>query len=69
MTALRVVNIRNNYYEVGDLLEGAAIDKYTFSRDAYIQRRQYQIDQAKEDKEPLPPVYKDPVPINIGIKD
>ena len=69
LTALRVVNVRNNYYEVGDLLEGAAIDKYTFSRDAYIQRRQYQIDQAKEDKEPLPPVYKDPVPINIVIKD
>ena len=48
LTALRVVNARNNYYEAGDLLEGAALDKYTFTRDAYIQQRQYQIDQAKK---------------------
>ena len=58
LTALRLVNARNNYYEAGDLLEGAALDKYTFTRDAYIQRRQYQIDQAKEGKEPPPPVYE-----------
>jgi phospholipid-binding lipoprotein MlaA len=58
LTALRVVNARNNYNEAGDLLEGAALDKYTFTRDAYIQRRQYQIDQAKEGKEPPPPVYE-----------
>jgi phospholipid-binding lipoprotein MlaA len=58
LTALRVVNARNNYYEAGDLLEGAALDKYTFTRDAYIQQRQYQIDQAKEGKEPSPPVYE-----------
>jgi phospholipid-binding lipoprotein MlaA len=58
LTALRVVNARNNYYEAGDLLEGAALDKYTFTRDAYIQQRQYQIDKAKEGKEPPPPVYE-----------
>ena len=58
LTALRVVNARNNYYEAGDLLEGAALDKYTFTRDAYIQQRQYQIDQAKEGKEPPSPVYE-----------
>ena len=60
LTGLRIVNARNNYYEAGDLLEGAAIDKYTFTRDAYIQRRQYQIDQAKEGKEPALPVYENP---------
>jgi phospholipid-binding lipoprotein MlaA len=58
LTALRIVNARNNYYEAVDLLEGAALDKYTFTRDAYIQRRQYQIDQAKEGKEPPLPVYE-----------
>jgi len=58
LTALRIVNARNTYFEAGDLLEGAAIDKYTFTRDAYIQRRQYQIDQAKEGKEPPMPVYE-----------
>jgi phospholipid-binding lipoprotein MlaA len=60
LTAVRVINARNNYYEAGDLLEGAAIDKYTFTRDAYIQRRQYQIDQAKEGQEAKPPVYENP---------
>jgi phospholipid-binding lipoprotein MlaA len=60
LTGLRIVNARNNYYEAGDLLEGAAIDKYTFTRDAYIQRRQYQIDQAKEGKESSTPVYENP---------
>jgi phospholipid-binding lipoprotein MlaA len=47
LTGLRIVNARNNYYQAGDLLEGAAIDKYSFVRDGYIQRRQYQIEQSK----------------------
>jgi len=58
LTGLRIVNARNNYYQAGDLLEGAAIDKYSFVRDGYIQRRQYQIDQSKagyDDDEILPP--------------
>jgi phospholipid-binding lipoprotein MlaA len=58
ITGLRIVNARNNYYQAGDLLEGAAIDKYSFVRDGYIQRRQYQIDQSKagyDDDEILPP--------------
>ena len=57
LTGLRIVNARNNYYQAGDLLEGAAIDKYSFVRDGYIQRRQYQIDQSKagyDDEETLP---------------
>ena len=60
ITGLRVVNARNTYYEAGDLLDGAAIDKYSFMRDAYIQRRQYQINEGREDKEPLMPVYENP---------
>jgi len=60
LTGLRVVNARNTYYEAGDLLDGAAIDKYSFMRDAYIQRRQYQIDEGRDDEEPTPPVYENP---------
>lgn len=60
LTGLRVVNARNTYYEAGDLLDGAAIDKYSFMRDAYIQRRQYQINEGREDKEPLMPPYENP---------
>ena len=57
ITGLRVVNARNTYYEAGDLLDGAAIDKYSFMRDAYIQRREYQINEGREDEEPLMPAY------------
>ena len=60
LTGLRVVNARNTYYEAGDLLDGAAIDKYTFMRDAYIQRRAYQINEGRDDEEPLMPVYENP---------
>ena len=60
LTGLRVVNARNTYYEAGDLLDGAAIDKYSFMRDAYIQRRQYQINEGRDDEEPTPPVYQNP---------
>ena len=60
LTGLRVVNARNTYYEAGDLLDGAAIDKYSFVRDAYIQRRQYQIDEGRDDEEPTMPVYQNP---------
>jgi len=60
ITGLRVVNARNTYYEAGDLLDGAAIDKYSFMRDAYIQRRAYQINEGRDDEEPQMPVYENP---------
>jgi len=42
-------------------LDGAAIDKYSFLRDAYIQRRQYQINQGRDDEEESTiPVYQNP---------
>ena len=58
ITGLRVVNARNTYYEAGDLLDGAAIDKYSFMRDAYIQRREYQINEGRDDEEPTMPPYE-----------
>jgi phospholipid-binding lipoprotein MlaA len=61
ITALRVINARNTYYEAGSLLEGAAIDKYTFLRDSYIQRRAYQVNDGRTtDQEPLMPPYENP---------
>ena len=60
ITGLRVVNARNTYYEAGDLLDGAAIDKYSFVRDAYIQRRQYQINEGRDDEESTIPAYQNP---------
>lgn len=60
ITGLRVVNARNTYYEAGDLLDGAALDKYSFVRDAYIQRREYQINEGREDEEPILPPSENP---------
>ncbi len=39
ITALNIVNTRANFLRAGDMLEGIALDKYTFYRDAYLQRR------------------------------
>ncbi|KQW51711.1 hypothetical protein ASD88_03570 [Pelomonas sp. Root662] len=39
ITALNLVNTRANFLRAGDMLEGIALDKYTFYRDAYLQRR------------------------------
>ena len=58
ITGLRIVNARNTYYEAGDLLDGAAIDKYSFLRDAYIQRREYQINEGRDGEEPAMPPYE-----------
>jgi phospholipid-binding lipoprotein MlaA len=40
---LRVVDVRSNLLRAGDVLEGAALDKYSFTRDAYLQKRRADI--------------------------
>jgi phospholipid-binding lipoprotein MlaA len=52
---VRVVSVRASLLGAGDLLAGAALDKYSFVRDAYQQRRQYLI----SDGNPPPPAYND----------
>ncbi len=37
--ALQTINARSNFLRAGEMLEGIALDKYTFYRDAYLQRR------------------------------
>ena len=46
---LRVVDTRAGLLRAGDLLEQAALDKYGFTRDAYLARRQSQVDAARGD--------------------
>jgi phospholipid-binding lipoprotein MlaA len=41
---LRAVEIRANLLRATSLLEGAALDKYSFTRDLYLQRRESQIE-------------------------
>ena len=40
LTGLSLVDTRANLLEAGNLLDQAALDKYAFIRDAYLQRRQ-----------------------------
>ncbi|WP_372659957.1 VacJ family lipoprotein [Hydrogenophaga sp.] len=42
--ALRAVEARANLLRASSMLEGAALDKYSFTRDAYMQRRESQIE-------------------------
>lgn len=41
MFGINVINVRTNMLGATDLLSQAALDKYAFVRDAYMQRRQY----------------------------
>jgi phospholipid-binding lipoprotein MlaA len=43
LKAVSVVDIRAKYLNAGDIVDGAALDKYSFLRDAFLQRRRYQV--------------------------
>lgn len=46
--AWRVVDTRAGLLQAGQLLDGAALDPYSFVRDAYLSRRQSQIDALRD---------------------
>lgn len=43
LTILSLVQTRATYLRAGDVVEGAALDKYLFTRDAYLQRQRNQV--------------------------
>jgi phospholipid-binding lipoprotein MlaA len=45
---LRAVDGRSNLLRIGNLIEGAALDKYSFTRDAYLQKRRAEIVEGKD---------------------
>jgi len=49
LTALRAVETRANLLRATTMLEGAALDKYSFTRDVYLQRRQSLIEDLIEE--------------------
>ncbi|HEY2019926.1 VacJ family lipoprotein [Paraburkholderia sp.] len=51
---LNVVNVRANLLGASDVLEGAALDKYSFVRNAYLQRRQYLLSDDRRRPQALP---------------
>lgn len=46
---LRIVETRANLLRATSMLEGAALDTYSFSRDFYLQRREHQIERLIDD--------------------
>ncbi|MCC8396465.1 VacJ family lipoprotein [Paraburkholderia sp. MMS20-SJTR3] len=51
---LNVVNTRANLLGASDVLEGAALDKYSFVRNAFLQRRQYLLSNNRRGPQELP---------------
>lgn len=57
LVILNVVDTRASYLSAGDVVEGAALDKYSFMRDSYLQRqrnRVYDGNPPEEESEPAP---------------
>lgn len=46
--ALRAVDRRSNLLRLGEVVEQAALDKYSFTRDAFLQRRQAEVFDFRE---------------------
>jgi phospholipid-binding lipoprotein MlaA len=43
LTVLNLVDTRAAYLQAGNVVDGAALDKYSFMRDAYLQRRRNKV--------------------------
>ena len=66
ITALQVINTRANLLRVTDMLDGIALDKYTFVRDAYLQRRNIKShkEQQEDDDDDYEVITPDEKPVN-----
>lgn len=60
--ALRLVDKRANLLRVGEVVEEAALDKYSFIRDSYLQRRRAQVFEREDDPRAIPPPLPDESP-------
>lgn len=55
LTLLNLIDTRATYLKAGEVVEEAALDKYSFTRDAYLQRRRNQVyDGNPPDEEAAP---------------
>jgi phospholipid-binding lipoprotein MlaA len=62
-----VINTRANFLRLGNLLDDAALDKYTFTRDAFLAKRNADVARSankpvseEDDKDADKDLYKDP---------
>lgn len=52
LTAIDVINIRASLLDAGNVLEEAALDRYAFVRDAYLQHRRNQVYDGNPPRQP-----------------
>lgn len=52
-TAIRVIDVRANLLDASNLMEEAALDRYEFIRDGYLQRRQSQVFDGESSRKAL----------------
>lgn len=57
--ALNLVDKRSNLLRASDVLDQAALDKYAFTRDAYLQRRRAEVLETNGDAQEVPPALPD----------
>lgn len=70
LATLRVVDTRARFLDAGDVLEQASLDKYSFTRDLYLQRRSNSIgrDATQKESQPKEERYDLPAPTAPATK-
>ena len=59
VTALNVVNIRANLLDATNIRDEAAVDPYSFTREAYLQQREYLIHDGNPPTEGYDDIFDD----------
>jgi len=52
LTILNAIDLRASYLNASDVIEGAALDAYSFTRDSYFQRQRYRLYDGEEPDAP-----------------
>lgn len=52
LTVLNVIDLRASYLKAGEVIDGAALDAYSFTRDSYFQRQRYRLYDGEEPESP-----------------
>ena len=55
LTVLELVDLRAQYLRAGEVVEGAALDKYSFMRDSYLQRQRNRVYDGNPPDEDIDP--------------
>jgi phospholipid-binding lipoprotein MlaA len=64
LTVLRAVDIRANLLRVGGVIDEAALDKYSFTREAYLQKRRAEIIETNDSDGAEPKADGTPAPVS-----